>query len=95
MSTTVTYKGSTIGTATNSTVTLATAGMWMEADVAITDVSSGEATTEYYAQDLDGYMVLDTQLSYIDRTRPFYVYKVVADGYETMIYKHNIKPTTL
>lgn len=93
MSTTVTYKGNTIGTADNSTVTLATAGTWMEADVAITDVSSGVSTTEYFAQDSDGYMVLDTQLSYLDRTRPFYVYKVVADGYETMIYKYNITQT--
>lgn len=41
MSSTITYKGNTIGTADNSTVTLATAGAWMEADVVVTDVSSG------------------------------------------------------
>ena len=44
MSTTVTYKGSTLTTATNQTRTLKTAGKYMEDDITITDVSgSGSA----------------------------------------------------
>ena len=41
MSTTVTYKGSTIATIVNQTKSLQTSGKWMEADVVITDSSSG------------------------------------------------------
>ena len=41
MATTVTYKGSTLITATNQTRTLKTAGKYMEDDVTITDVSEG------------------------------------------------------
>ena len=41
MSTTVTYKGSTLTTAENQTRVLKTAGKYMEDDVTITDVTSG------------------------------------------------------
>lgn len=41
MSTTVSYKGSTIATVDNSTKTLKTAGKYMEGDVVLSDVSSG------------------------------------------------------
>lgn len=41
MSTTVTYKGNTIATLNNQMKRLNTAGTWMEADVVITDESSG------------------------------------------------------
>ena len=41
MSTTVNYKGNTIATLSNETKTLTTAGTWVEADVVITDTSSG------------------------------------------------------
>ena len=41
MATTVTYKGSTLTTATNETKILKTAGKYMEDDVTIEDVSSG------------------------------------------------------
>ena len=41
MSTTVTYKGSTLTTAENQTKTLKTSGKYMEGDVIITDVTSG------------------------------------------------------
>jgi len=40
MSTTVTYKGSTLTTATNQTKVLETAGKYMEGDVTITDVTT-------------------------------------------------------
>ena len=40
MSTTVSYKGSTIAAFTNTTKTLQTSGKWMEDDVTITDTSS-------------------------------------------------------
>ena len=40
MSTTVTYKGSTIAAFTNTTKTLQTSGKWMEDDVTITDTPS-------------------------------------------------------
>lgn len=43
MSTTVTYKGNTLTTATNQTRTLKTQGKYMEGDVIITDVSSSGA----------------------------------------------------
>lgn len=39
MSTTVSYKGSTIATVENNTKTLTTAGKYLEADVILTDVS--------------------------------------------------------
>lgn len=40
MSTTVTYKGSTITTVNNQTRVLNTAGKWLEGDITLTDVSS-------------------------------------------------------
>lgn len=48
MSTTITYKGSTLATVDNATKTLKTAGKYMEGDVIITDVSSqsGVVVTE-------------------------------------------------
>ena len=45
MSTTVTYKGTTITTAENQTRTLATSGKWLEADIVITDVTQGGGGT--------------------------------------------------
>jgi len=45
MSTTVTYKGSTLTTATNQTRVLETAGKYMEDDVTIVDVTSGGGST--------------------------------------------------
>ena len=44
MSTTVTYKGSTLTTVSNQTRTLKTAGKYMEGDVILTDVTSGGST---------------------------------------------------
>lgn len=41
MSTTVTYKGTTLTTATNQTKVLETEGTWLEDDITITDVSGG------------------------------------------------------
>lgn len=41
MSTTVTYKGGTLATVTNSTKVLETAGTWMEDNLTLTDVTSG------------------------------------------------------
>lgn len=41
MSTTVSYKGSTIATVDNNTKTLTTQGKYLEADIILTDVSSG------------------------------------------------------
>jgi len=46
MSTTVTYKGSTIATLTNQTKTLQTSGKWMEANIVVIDsTASGSAVT--------------------------------------------------
>lgn len=45
MSTTVTYKGSTLTTAENQTRTLETAGKYLEGDIIITDVTSGGTPT--------------------------------------------------
>lgn len=55
MSTTVTYKGSTLTTVDNQTRTLKTAGKYMEGDVILTDVSSSGG---YVTQDQDGFIVL-------------------------------------
>ena len=41
MRSTVSYKGGTIGTASNSTLTLETEGTWLEDDITIVDVTSG------------------------------------------------------
>ena len=41
MSTTVTYKGTTLTTATNQTKVLETEGTWLEDDITITDVTAG------------------------------------------------------
>lgn len=54
MSTTVTYKGSTLTTATNQTKVLKTAGKYMEDDVTITDSSSGGGMTVVETQDPAG-----------------------------------------
>lgn len=42
MSTTVTYKGSTIATVDNTTKTLKTAGKYLEDDITLSDVSEGQ-----------------------------------------------------
>lgn len=55
MSTTVTYKGSTLTTVDNQTRTLKTAGKYMEDDVTLVDVSS---IGGYVTQDQDGFIVL-------------------------------------
>ena len=55
MSTTVTYKGSTLTTVENATKTLKTAGKYMEGDVIITDSTYGGG---YVWQDQDGYVHL-------------------------------------
>lgn len=44
MSTTVTYKGSTLTTVNNQTRVLETAGMWLEDDITLTDVTQGGIT---------------------------------------------------
>lgn len=46
MSTTVTYKGSTLTTVNNQTRVLETAGTWMEDDITLTDVTSGGAPSQ-------------------------------------------------
>lgn len=60
MSATVQYKGSTIATIENTTKTLQTEGKYMEADVVITDVSSGGGGSKFksgiYAE--DGYIYI-------------------------------------
>lgn len=57
MSTTVSYKGSTIATVDNNTKTLTTQGKYLEADIILTDVSGGGGGGTI-TQDQDGYLVL-------------------------------------
>ena len=59
MSTTVSYKNNTIATINNETRTLTTAGKYMEANLIITDTSSGGNVS----QDQDGYIVLPSSSS--------------------------------
>lgn len=47
MSTTVTYKGATLATVDNATVTLETAGKYCEDDFTLTDVSGGGGNGPY------------------------------------------------
>lgn len=54
MSTTISYKGNTIATATNQTKTLTTAGKYLEANIIITDVTPAGSVS----QDENGYIVL-------------------------------------
>lgn len=62
MSTTVTYKGSTLTTVSNETKKLNTAGTWLEGDITITDSSSGGGSVDriqiQFYQDADGYLVM-------------------------------------
>lgn len=72
MSTTVSYKGSTIATATNQTKTLLTQGKYLEGNITVTDVSSGAslgtkiitANGQYDASDegYDGYSEIDVNV---------------------------------
>lgn len=54
MSTTVTYKGDTLTTATNQTKVLETAGKYLEDDITITDVSSSAAVVVTEEPDVNG-----------------------------------------
>ena len=60
MSTTVTYKGSTLTTVNNQTRTLKTAGKYMEGDVVLTDVSESGTIGNVW-QDEQGYVHLDDE----------------------------------
>ena len=60
MSTTITYKGSTLTTVDNQTRTLKTAGKYMEGDVILTDVTEG-GNGGYVWQDENGYVHLDDE----------------------------------
>lgn len=67
MSTTITYKGSTLATVSNNTKTLKTAGKYMEGDVMLTDsslapptiqslsITPSESTQTFNASGVDGY----------------------------------------
>lgn len=54
MSTTVTYKGSTLTTVNNNTRTLKTAGKYMEADVQLTDSTLDTSDATATAADIIG-----------------------------------------
>ena len=60
MSTTVTYKGSTLTTVNNQTRTLKTAGKYMEGDVVLTDISESGTSANVW-QDEQGYVHLDDE----------------------------------
>ena len=54
MSTTISYKGSTIATLSNETKTLTTAGTWVEGDISITDASGTAAISVVDTTDSHG-----------------------------------------
>lgn len=57
MSTTITYKGSTITTVNNQTIVLNTEGTWLEDDITLVDVSgSGNEWQSGIYQDENGYL---------------------------------------
>ena len=89
MSTTVTYKGSTLTTVNNNTRTLKTAGKYMEGDVVLTDVS---ASAPNVWQDQDGYVHLDDE-----GTTPITVeaLSVTQNGTYTATTGHAYSPVTV
>lgn len=58
MSTTVTYKGATLTTVDNATVTLETAGKYCEDDFTLTDVSGGGGVQTAYVDGLEASGIL-------------------------------------
>lgn len=53
--------------------------------------SDSVSTTDYFAQFVDGVFVYSPSITDIDTSSyPFYVYKVVSDAYETMVYNKTI-----
>ena len=65
MSTTVTYKGETLTTVDNATVTLETAGKYCEDDFTLTDVSGGGGSSIYA---INGILASPTDAVFIGNT---------------------------
>ncbi len=61
MSTTVTYKGSTLTTVTNETRTLTTQGKYLEDNITLVDVTSGGSGSGAVWQDAQGYVHLSDE----------------------------------
>lgn len=91
MSTTVTYKGSTLTTVDNQTRTLKTAGKYMEGDVVLTDVTSSGGVPHVW-QDQDGYVHLDDEGTTQTVVEPL---SVTQNGTYTATTGHAYSPVTV
>lgn len=91
MSTTVTYKGSTLTTVNNQTRTLKTAGKYMEGDVVLTDVTSSGGVPHVW-QDQDGYVHLDDEGTTQIVVEPL---SVTQNGTYTATTGHAYSPVTV
>ena len=91
MSTTVKYKGNTLTTVNNQTLTLKTAGKYMEGDVILTDVSESGTGGNVW-QDAQGYVHLDDE-----GTTPITVeaLSVTQNGTYTATTGHAYSPVTV
>lgn len=91
MSTTVTYKGSTLITVNNQTRTLKTAGKYMEGDVILTDVTEGGGGGNVW-QDAQGYVHLDDEGTTPITVEPL---SVTQNGTYTATTGHAYSPVTV
>ena len=92
MSTTVTYKGATLTTVDNDTVTLETAGKYCEDDFTLTDVSGGGGVQTAY---VDGVTATDV-LYYTDANMTFQSGRFIDDTYlplGTIVFVHDDGPS--
>lgn len=90
MSTTVTYKGSTLTTVDNQTRTLKTAGKYMEGDVILTDVTESGGGG-YVWQDENGYVHLSDEGDIVS-IEPL---SVTQNGTYTATTRHAYSPVTV
>ena len=91
MSTTVTYKGSTLTTVNNQTRTLKTAGKYMEGDVILTDITES-GSSGYVWQDAQGYVHLDDEGTTPITVEPL---SVTQNGTYTATTGHAYSPVTV
>ena len=91
MSTTVTYKGSTLTTVNNQTRTLKTAGKYMEGDVILTDITES-GSGGYVWQDAQGYVHLDDEGTTPITVEPL---SVTQNGTYTATTGHAYSPVTV
>ena len=93
MSTTVTYKGSTLTTVSNETRILTTQGKYLEDNITLVDVTSGGGSGDGYVwQDQDGYVHLSDEQGTQTIVEPL---SVTQNGTYTASTGHAYSPVTV